>query len=92
LPTAPLQESVEAVRADPIARNAQLGCYTNFVNLLDTCAIAVPAGFKANGLAFGVTLIAPAFSDRALAVVACQLQSSQDFGSGKDRGTGYSNS
>lgn len=73
LPTAPIQETVEAVNADPIARNARLGVYTNFVNLLDYCAIAVPAGFKASGLAFGVTLIAPAFADRDLALLAAHL-------------------
>ncbi len=89
LPTAPLQETVEAVEADPIARNVRLGCYTNFVNLLDTCAIAVPAGFKANGLAFGVTLIAPAFADQALAAVAEQLHRSGAWGVGKDRHAAY---
>ena len=73
LPTAPVQETVEAVEADPIARNARLGFYTNFVNLLDYCAVAVPAGFKANGLAFGVTLIAPAFADRDLALLAATI-------------------
>jgi allophanate hydrolase len=89
LPTAPLQETVEAVMADPIARNTRLGCYTNFVNLLDNCAIAIPAGFKANGLAFGVTLIAPAFADQTLAVVAGQLHRSQSWGVGKDRAAAY---
>ena len=76
LPTAPVQETVAAVNADPIARNARLGTYTNFVNLLDYSAIAVPAGFKANGLAFGVTLIAPAFADRDLAALGGQLHRS----------------
>ena len=70
LPTAPAQYTVDAVNADPIALNARLGTYTNFVNLLDYCAIAVPAGFRADGLAFGVTLIAPAFCDAALANLA----------------------
>lgn len=74
LPTAPIQETVEAVNADPIARNARLGVYTNFVNLLDYCAIAVPAGFKANGLAFGVTLVAPAFADHDLALLGATIQ------------------
>lgn len=73
LPTAPVQDTVAAVQADPIARNARLGIYTNFVNLLDYSAIAVPAGFKARGLAFGVTLVAPAFADAALAALAGQF-------------------
>ena len=67
LPTAPVQYTVDAVNANPVALNARLGLYTNFVNLLDYCAIAVPAGFRRDGLAFGVTLVAPAFSDAALA-------------------------
>lgn len=50
----------------PIARNTLLGTYTNFVNLLDLCAIAVPASVRADGLPFGVSLIAPGGSDDAL--------------------------
>jgi allophanate hydrolase len=73
LPTAPTQDTVDAVNADPIAMNAKLGRYTNFVNLLDCCAIAVPAGFRANGLPFGVTLVAPAFCDAALADLAARF-------------------
>ena len=53
------------VRADPIALNAKLGRYTNFVNLLDMSAIAVPAGFRADGTGFGVTLIGPAWAEAA---------------------------
>jgi allophanate hydrolase len=53
----------EEVARDPIGVNARLGTFTNFVNLLDLCAVAVPAG---NGPAFGVQLIAPAFADRPL--------------------------
>ena len=52
--------------AEPFALNANLGLYTNFVNLLDMSAIAVPAGFRANATGFGVTLIGPAFADAAL--------------------------
>jgi allophanate hydrolase len=54
------------VKAEPMALNANLGLYTNFVNLLDMSALAVPAGFRENGTGFGVTLIGPAFADRAL--------------------------
>ena len=54
------------IAADPIALNANLGYYTSFVNLLDLAAIALPAGFRNDGLPFGVTLIAPAFSDAYL--------------------------
>ena len=44
----------------------QLGYYTNFVNLMDLAAVAVPAGFRPDGLPFGVSLIGRAFSDAAL--------------------------
>ncbi len=54
------------VEADPIALNTNLGYYTSFVNLLDLAAIALPAGFRDDGLPFGITLIAPAFSDAYL--------------------------
>ncbi len=74
LPTAPAQYKVADVMADPIALNARLGTYTNFVNLLDLCAVAVPAGFRTDGLAFGVTLIAPAFTDSALLQLALKLE------------------
>lgn len=67
LPTAPTIFTVEQMLADPIRLNSQLGTYTNFVNLLDLCALAVPAGFRGDGLPLGVTFIAPAFTDDALA-------------------------
>ncbi len=50
----------------PVALNSNLGLYTNFVNLLDMAALAVPAGARDNGTGFGITLIGPADSDRAL--------------------------
>ncbi|HWC97498.1 MAG TPA: allophanate hydrolase [Candidatus Sulfopaludibacter sp.] len=54
------------IAADPVRLNTNLGYYTNFVNLLDLAAVAVPAGFRTNGLPFGISLIGPAFSDEAL--------------------------
>ena len=63
LPTAGSMYTVAEVEADPIQLNSNLGYYTNFVNLLDLAAIAVPAGFAANARPFGVTLVGPAFSD-----------------------------
>jgi len=67
LPTAPGIYRVDDVLAEPLELNTQLGAYTNFVNLLDCAALAVPAGFGPSGLPFGVTFIAPAWSDRFLA-------------------------
>ncbi|MET3711651.1 allophanate hydrolase [Sphingomonas trueperi] len=66
LPTAPTSYRVAEMLAEPIRLNASLGAYTNFVNLLDMAAIAVPTGTYASGVGFGVTLIGPAGTDRAL--------------------------
>lgn len=66
LPTAPTSYRVAEMLEAPIALNASLGAYTNFVNLLDMAAIAVPTGAYASGVGFGVTLMGPAGTDRAL--------------------------
>ena len=65
-PTAGTIYTIAEVEADPIQTNTNLGYYTNFMNLLDMAAVAVPAGFQSNGLSFGITISAPAFSDDAL--------------------------
>ena len=70
LPTTGTIYRIAEVEADPIRLNTNLGYYTNFVNLFDLAALAIPAGFRPNGLPFGVTLIGPAFSDRALLAIA----------------------
>ncbi len=67
VPTAPGHPRHAEVDADPIAVNAQLGTYTNFVNLLGWCALAVPAGTTAKALPFGVSFIGRAGVDAALA-------------------------
>jgi allophanate hydrolase len=69
LPTAPTIYTVEQVLADPIGLNSRLGTYTNFVNLLDLAGLAVPASMRADGVPFGVTLLAPAGQDAALAAI-----------------------
>jgi len=66
LPTTPTIYSLAQVAADPFRLNTNLGYYTNFVNLLDMSALAVPAGFRANGLPFGISLVGPAFADTLL--------------------------
>jgi len=66
LPTAPSHYTIQEVLDNPLELNARLGTYTNFVNLLDLSALAVPAGFKKSGLPFGVTFMAPAFHDQRL--------------------------
>lgn len=65
-PTTGTTYRVSEVLASPVALNSNLGVYTNFVNLLDMAAVAVPAGARANGTGFGITLIGPADSDMAL--------------------------
>jgi allophanate hydrolase len=66
LPTAATIYTKDAIEADPVRLNTNLGYYTNFVNLMDLAAAAVPAGFRFDGLPFGVSLVGPAFSDAAL--------------------------
>jgi allophanate hydrolase len=73
-PTAGTIFRIHEIEAEPVLRNSELGYYTNYVNLLDLTAVAVPAGFTPHGLPFGVTLIAPAWTDRALLAFAAQLQ------------------
>lgn len=70
LPTAGTIYTHEQVAADPIQTNTNLGYYTNFVNLLDLAAVAVPAGFRSTGLPFGISVIGRAFSDEALLALA----------------------
>ena len=67
VPTAPGHPTFEAVGRDPVGENAVLGTYTNFVNLLGWCALALPAGKTPVGLPFGITLIGPGAGDVALA-------------------------
>ncbi|WP_085611627.1 MULTISPECIES: allophanate hydrolase [unclassified Pseudomonas] len=65
--------------AEPVRRNSELGYYTNFMNLLDYAAVAVPSGFMANGLPWGVTLFGRAFTDQYLLGVADALQRQHDL-------------
>jgi allophanate hydrolase len=73
-PTIGTAYTIAEVEADPIQTNTNLGYYTNFMNLLDLAAIAVPTGFYDSGVGFGVTLCAPAFSDNALLNLAQKLE------------------
>jgi allophanate hydrolase len=84
LPTAPTIFTVAQMLEEPVARNSKLGLYTNFVNLLDLAAVALPAGFRPDGLPFGVTLMGPAFSETSLAVYASALH--EALGAGVGRG------
>ncbi|SER09342.1 allophanate hydrolase [Nitrosomonas sp. Nm51] len=73
-PTAGTIYTIQAMLQDPISLNTHLGYYTNFMNLLDYAAVAVPAGFQRDGLPFGVTLAVPAHQDNALLHFAARIQ------------------
>lgn len=73
VPTAPRPVTLAEMAADPVGANSLLGRYTNFVNLLDLCALAIPASLSADGTAAGVTLIAPAGHDAVLAGIGQAL-------------------
>lgn len=72
VPTAPTHYKIAELLADPVRLNSNMGKYTNFVNLLDWSAIAVPASLRSDGLPFGITFIADAWQERALAVFAAE--------------------
>jgi allophanate hydrolase len=67
LPTAPTLPRIDAVERDPLGVNASLGLYSTFANLLDLAALAVPAGFRRDGLPVGITVVGPWGSDARLA-------------------------
>lgn len=84
LPTTPTIYRIDEVLANPLELNTNLGKYTNFVNLMDLSAIAVPNGFQANGLPVGLSFIAPAGYDEAL----CGLGATFCSVSGQSPGVG----
>jgi allophanate hydrolase len=73
-PTAGTIYHIDAVNADPIRLNSNLGYYTNFVNLLNLAAVAVPAGFRNDGMPFGVSIVGRAGSDYELLGLADRVQ------------------
>jgi len=77
LPTAPTCPTRTAVAEEPVARNSELGRFTNFVNLLGQAALAVPSGFTVSGLPFGVTFVAPGGSDAALVDLGLRWEASR---------------
>ncbi|HLK89843.1 MAG TPA: allophanate hydrolase [Polyangia bacterium] len=73
VPTTPTIFSIADVEADPLGLNAALGAYTTFVNPLDLAALAVPTGFRGDGLPAGATLVGPWGSDARLGAFASAL-------------------
>lgn len=78
-PTVGTIYTIDEVNDSPLQLNANLGYYTNFMNLLDYAAIAVPAGFTGRGLPFGVTLVSRAFTDSQLLAYSAMIQQSQSL-------------
>ncbi len=74
VPTVPAAFTIEEALKDPIALNSRLGIYTNFVNFADMCALALPSGMRKDGLPAGITLLAPAWHDTALAEFGCRWE------------------
>ncbi|TWI63649.1 allophanate hydrolase [Pseudoduganella lurida] len=68
VPTAPTMPTIAEVQAEPVLRNSELGYYTNFVNFFDMAALAIPAGYRPDGLPAGVTIVGRAGSDHLLAL------------------------
>ncbi|MCJ2014726.1 allophanate hydrolase [Methylobacterium sp. J-076] len=84
VPTYPRPRRCADLAADPIGPNSELGTYTNFVNLLDLCALAVPGRFRGDGFPSGVTLIAPRGADGLIAALGARLHAA----AGLSLGTG----
>ncbi|MBV8700158.1 MAG: allophanate hydrolase [Bradyrhizobium sp.] len=82
LPTAPTVYTTAQVLANPIELNSRLGTYTNFVNLLDLCALALPAAMRRDGIPFGITLLAPAGHDALLASIGRAFHADTGLGLG----------
>ncbi|MCV4288995.1 allophanate hydrolase [Pseudomonas capsici] len=74
VPTSPTLRTLEEMKIEPILFNSQFGTYTNFTNLADLSALALPAGLRSDGLPAGITLLAPAWHDHALASLGKRLQ------------------
>jgi allophanate hydrolase len=77
IPTAPFHPTLAEVAADPVGVNSLLGTYTNFCNLFDLCAVAVPAG-EVDGAQFGLTVVGRTFDDAVAADIARLLESTPD--------------
>lgn len=73
VPTIPTFYTLADLEADPVTPNSNLGTYTNFINLLDMCALAVPTAPRADGRPGSLTLLAPAGQDTRLVAEAMAL-------------------
>ncbi|MCS4311467.1 allophanate hydrolase [Pseudomonas sp. BIGb0381] len=79
VPTSPTLRTLAEMAEEPVRYNSQFGYYTNFTNLADLSALALPAGLRADGLPSGITLLAPAWHDTALAHLGKRWQASLEL-------------
>jgi allophanate hydrolase len=79
VPTVPAAYTKAQLEADPITLNSNLGTYTNFVNLLDLCGLAIPISFASDGTPYGATLLAPGGRDAALASLGRALHAQTEL-------------
>ncbi|MCO6188643.1 allophanate hydrolase [Rhizobium sp. L1K21] len=84
VPTTPTIYKKSEILEDPVALNAKLGIYTNFVNLMGLCGVAVPNGFRVDGLPSGVTFLGPSFSEASIAGIAAAFHRETGLGLGKN--------
>ena len=77
VPTTPFHPTLAEVAADPVGVNSLMGTYTNFCNLFDLCAVAVPSG-EVDGAQFGLTVVGRTFDDAVAADIARLLEASPD--------------
>lgn len=77
VPTCPLNPSFDDIASDPVLHNSRQGTYTNFVNLADMSALAVPSGFRPDGMTNGITFISKKFNDYALLNLAQRFLTAQ---------------
>lgn len=82
-PTAPTIYRKDEILAEPFALNARLGTYTNFVNLMGLSAVAVPSGFRSDGVPLGATFLGPGFAEARLAGFAAAFHRATGLGLGK---------
>jgi allophanate hydrolase len=79
LPTTGTIYTISDIESDPITTNSHLGLHTNFTNLLDLSAIAIPFSFRKNAVPFGITLMAPAFSESILSILGAEFHQATDL-------------
>lgn len=78
-PTAGRHFTIEEINEKPIERNSQLGYYTNFMNMLDYAALAVPTSFTKDNMPFGITLFSDAMTDQKLLTLAKRLRNANQL-------------